>query len=103
MILVLNKDITNDQKSHIRNTLLDKGCFVRETDDGGLNLIGALGKSNLDVAFLKKPARSSNRNPHNHALQTGQQTVAFGGHTGANRQCAGRRRAHRDHCRSLRH
>ena len=53
MILVLNKDITKDQKSHIRNTLLDKGCFVRETEDAGQNLIGALGKSNLDVAFLK--------------------------------------------------
>ncbi|MFZ3046871.1 MAG: 3-deoxy-7-phosphoheptulonate synthase, partial [Desulfatirhabdiaceae bacterium] len=53
MILVLDKDITKDQKSHIRNTLLDKGCFVRETDDGGQNLISALGKSNLDVGFLK--------------------------------------------------
>ncbi len=53
MILVLNNDVTNDQKSHIRKTLLDKGCFVRETDDGGKNLIGALGKSNLDVAFLQ--------------------------------------------------
>ncbi len=52
MIIVLNKNITNDQKSHIRNTLLDKGCFVRETEDAGQNLIGALGKSNLDVAFL---------------------------------------------------
>ena len=53
MILVLNKDITKDQKSHIRNTLMDKGCFVRETEDAGQNIIGALGKSNLDVAFLK--------------------------------------------------
>ena len=53
MILVLNKDITKDQKSHIRNMLLDKGCFVRETEDAGQNIIGALGKSNLDVAFLK--------------------------------------------------
>ena len=53
MILVLNKDITKDQKSHIRNTLVDKGCFVRETEDAGQNIIGALGKSNLDVAFLK--------------------------------------------------
>ena len=53
MILVLNKDITKDQKGHIRNTLRDKGCFVRETEDAGRNIIGALGKSNLDVAFLK--------------------------------------------------
>ncbi len=53
MILVLNKDITQDQKNRIRNTLLDKGCFVRETEDGGRNLIGALGKSNLDADFLK--------------------------------------------------
>jgi len=53
MILVLDKDITKDQKIHIRNTLLDKGCFVRETDDGGQNLISALGKSDLDAGFLK--------------------------------------------------
>jgi 3-deoxy-7-phosphoheptulonate synthase len=53
MILELNKDITTDQKNHIRNTLQDKGCFVRETEDAGRNLIGALGKSNLDAAFLK--------------------------------------------------
>ena len=52
MIIVLNKNITKDQKSHIRNTLLDKGCFVRETEDAVQSLIGALGKSNLDVAFL---------------------------------------------------
>ncbi len=53
MILVLNKNITKDQKSHIRNMLLDKGCFVRESEDAGQNIIGALGKSNLDVALLK--------------------------------------------------
>ncbi len=53
MILVLNKDITQDQKSHIRSTLLDKGCFVSETEDAGRHLIGALGKSNLDEAGLK--------------------------------------------------
>jgi 3-deoxy-7-phosphoheptulonate synthase len=53
MIIVLNKNITNDQKKHICNTLLDKGCFVRETNNGDRNIIGALGKSNLDVALLK--------------------------------------------------
>ena len=53
MILVLNKNITKDQKSHICNTLTDKGCFVRETEDAGKSLIGALGKNNLDIAFLK--------------------------------------------------
>jgi 3-deoxy-7-phosphoheptulonate synthase len=53
MILVLDKNITKDQKSHIRNMLVDRGCFVHETDDSGRNLISALGKSNIDVAFLK--------------------------------------------------
>ena len=53
MILVVDKNITKDQKSHIRNMLLDKGCFVHETDDGGRNLISALGNTNLDIAFLK--------------------------------------------------
>jgi 3-deoxy-7-phosphoheptulonate synthase len=53
MILVLDKDISKDQKSHIRNLLVDIGCFVHETEDAGRNLIGALGKSNLDIAFLK--------------------------------------------------
>ena len=53
MILVLNKDITKDQKSHVRNMLLDMGCFVRETEYAGQNFIGALGKSNFDAGFLK--------------------------------------------------
>lgn len=52
MILILNKDITAEQKSLIRNTLQDKGCYVSETNDGVQCRIGALGKSNLDVTFL---------------------------------------------------
>jgi 3-deoxy-7-phosphoheptulonate synthase len=53
MILVLDKGITKDQNSYIRNLLLDQGCFVRETDDGDQHLISALGKSDLDVALLR--------------------------------------------------
>lgn len=56
MIIELSKGITQDQKKHIRNTLLDNGCFVRETIDAGRNLIGALGKNNLDVAALNRLA-----------------------------------------------
>jgi 3-deoxy-7-phosphoheptulonate synthase len=53
MILVLKKDITQDQKNRIRNTLQEKGCFVRETEDAGKTVIGALGKRNLDTEYMK--------------------------------------------------
>jgi 3-deoxy-7-phosphoheptulonate synthase len=53
MILVLDKAITKEQKSHIRNLLLDQGCFVRETEDGDQHLISALGKKGLDITLLK--------------------------------------------------
>jgi len=53
MILGLSDDITDDQKTHIRNTLLDMGCFVRETEDAEQSLICALGNNNLDVELLK--------------------------------------------------
>ena len=52
MILVLQKNITKEQKSHIRNILMDNGCVVREMSDAEQSIIGALGKSKLDVAFL---------------------------------------------------
>lgn len=53
MKLVLDKAITKDQKSHIRNLLLDQGCFVRETEDGDQHLISALGKKGLDISSFK--------------------------------------------------
>ncbi len=53
MILVLQKNITKDQKSHIRNVLMDKGCVVREMTDADQSIIGALGRNKLDPNFLK--------------------------------------------------
>ena len=53
MILVLKNDITNDQRAHIRGVLFNQGCVVREMNDAGHNVIGALGKSNLDTAMLE--------------------------------------------------
>ncbi len=53
MILVLQRNITKDQKGHIRNILMDKGCVVREMTDAEQSIMGALGKSKLDPGFLK--------------------------------------------------
>lgn len=53
MILVLNNDITKDQRAHIRGVLFNQGCVVREMNEAGHNVIGALGKSGLDTAMLE--------------------------------------------------
>jgi 3-deoxy-7-phosphoheptulonate synthase len=53
MILVLQKDIHPDQKNHIRDVLLEKGCVVREMTDAQKSIIAALGKVKLDPAFLR--------------------------------------------------
>ncbi|MGA6924138.1 MAG: 3-deoxy-7-phosphoheptulonate synthase, partial [Desulfosarcina sp.] len=53
MILVLTEDITVDQQSHIRRSLFNHGCAVREMNEAGHNVIAALGKDDLDVAALQ--------------------------------------------------
>lgn len=53
MILVLKKEISQDQKNHIHSVLCDKGCYVREMTEAGQSVIGALGKANLDREFLR--------------------------------------------------
>ena len=53
MILVLEKGITEDQKSHIRSVLFKEGCIVREMTDAGQSVIGAIGKGNRDRAFFE--------------------------------------------------
>jgi 3-deoxy-7-phosphoheptulonate synthase len=53
MILVLKNEITRDQRAHIRGVLFNQGCVVRELNETGHNVIGALGKSNLDTAMLE--------------------------------------------------
>jgi len=54
MILVLEKGITQDQKSSIRSILFSEGCLVREMSDAGQNIIGAIGKAGRDVDFFEK-------------------------------------------------
>jgi len=53
MILVLKNDITEDQRAHIRGVLFKQGCVVREMNEAAHNVIGALGKSDLDTAMLE--------------------------------------------------
>jgi hypothetical protein len=44
MILVLEKGITQDQKSNIRSILFSEGYIVREMSEAGQNILGAVGK-----------------------------------------------------------
>ena len=48
MILVLEKGITEDEKSRIRSELFKKGCVVREMDADGQSIIGAIGGGKID-------------------------------------------------------
>ncbi|MBW1766762.1 MAG: 3-deoxy-7-phosphoheptulonate synthase [Deltaproteobacteria bacterium] len=54
MILVLEKEITQDQKDHIRSILLREGCIVREMSEPGQTIIGAIGKRDQDTDFFKQ-------------------------------------------------
>ncbi len=49
MILVLEKDITREQKAYIRSVLFEAGCIVREMSQEGQSVIGAVGKGNMDI------------------------------------------------------
>jgi len=48
MILVLEKDISEDAKSRIRSELYQKGCVIREMDADGQSIIGAIGGGKID-------------------------------------------------------
>ena len=54
MILILEKGITDDQKSNIRSTLFKEGCIVREISETGQNFIGAIGKDSLGIDFFEQ-------------------------------------------------
>ena len=54
MILVLEKGVTQDQKSNIRSILFKEGCVVREMSEAGQNVIGAIGKGKQDVDFFEQ-------------------------------------------------
>ena len=53
MILVLTKDITEEQKGRIRSVLFEQGCIVREISDAVQNVIGAVGGGVKMLPFLK--------------------------------------------------
>jgi 3-deoxy-7-phosphoheptulonate synthase len=52
MILILEKNISDDLKSHLRGLLFEKGCIVREMNDAGQSVIGILGKGSQDASFF---------------------------------------------------
>jgi 3-deoxy-7-phosphoheptulonate synthase len=54
MILVLRKEITDDQKNNIRSTLFKAGCIVKEINHTGQNVIGAVGNGSKDADFYEK-------------------------------------------------
>ena len=56
MILVLKKDITEEQKGIIQSTLFEQGCIVREITGTGQNVIGAVGRGSKDVQMFEKLA-----------------------------------------------
>jgi 3-deoxy-7-phosphoheptulonate synthase len=53
MILVLKREITEEQKDHILSILRGKGCLIREMSDSGRSLIGAIGKGVQDLDFFE--------------------------------------------------
>ncbi|MBW1841362.1 MAG: 3-deoxy-7-phosphoheptulonate synthase [Deltaproteobacteria bacterium] len=53
MILVLEKEITQDQKNNIRSILFGEGCIVREMSEAGQNIIGAIGRGKQDTGFFE--------------------------------------------------
>lgn len=54
MILVLEKEITQDQKNNIRSILFREGCIVREMSEAGQNIIGAIGKGKQKPEFFEQ-------------------------------------------------
>ncbi|NVL90313.1 MAG: 3-deoxy-7-phosphoheptulonate synthase [Desulfobacterales bacterium] len=54
MILILKKEITEEQKNHILSVLSGEGYLAREASDGGRSLIGAVGKPAQDLDHFKR-------------------------------------------------
>lgn len=54
MILVLEDEITQDQKGNLRSILFKEGCVVREMTEAGQNIIGAVGKVGKGIDFFEK-------------------------------------------------
>ncbi len=53
MILILESNITQNQKDSIKSILADEGCITREITDTGKNIIGIIGKCSKDADFFK--------------------------------------------------
>jgi len=53
MILVLAKDITEEQQNKVRSALSEGGYIVREMTTAGQHVIGAVGRGNKDQAFFE--------------------------------------------------
>ncbi len=53
MILVLESNITQNQKDAIKSRLADEGCITREITDAGRNVIGIIGKSQTSLDEYK--------------------------------------------------
>lgn len=49
MIIILEKDVTQEQKSHIRSELYKDGCIIREMTESGQSVIGAVCREKGDV------------------------------------------------------
>lgn len=54
MLLVLKKEITEEQKSVIQSTLFERGCIVREITGAGQNVIGVVGRGKKDIQIFEK-------------------------------------------------
>jgi hypothetical protein len=54
MILVLEKGITQNQKSNIRSLLFSEGYIVREMSEAGQNIMGAVGKGGKGTDFFEQ-------------------------------------------------
>lgn len=54
MILVLEDHVTDDQRSEIRRILFQEGCIVREMSETGQQVIAAIGKDKLGIAFFEQ-------------------------------------------------
>lgn len=54
MILVLEKEISEEQKAHIRSVLREEGYLIRETANNGQPIIGAIGKAGHDLDVYQK-------------------------------------------------
>ncbi len=54
MILVLKKEITEEQKSSIQSALFERGRIVREIAGAGQNVIGVVGAGKKDIPIFEK-------------------------------------------------